>query len=82
MKKIFILTGEPSGDKLASTVINKLKKKQDLRVDLPTIGLKTIKQSKSIGLKGIVIKNKQHVFLDKNKCIKFANKNKMFISVK
>ena len=27
IKKIFILTGEPSGDKLASTVINKLKKK-------------------------------------------------------
>ena len=24
MKKIFILTGEPSGDKLASTVISKL----------------------------------------------------------
>ena len=58
------------------------KKKQDLRVDLPTIGLKTIKQSKTAGLKGIVIKSKQHVFLDKNKCIKFANKNRMFISVK
>ena len=58
------------------------KKKQDLRVDLPTIGLKTIKQSKTAGLKGIVIKNKQDVFLDKIKCIKFANKNKMFISVK
>ena len=58
------------------------KKKQDLRVDLPTIGLKTIKQSKTAGLKGIVIKNKQHVFLDKSKCIKFVNKNKMFISVK
>ena len=27
MKKIFILTGEPSGDKLASTVIAKLKAK-------------------------------------------------------
>ena len=27
MKKIFILTGEPSGDKLASTVISKLKQK-------------------------------------------------------
>ena len=26
MKKIFVLTGEPSGDKLASTVIAKLKK--------------------------------------------------------
>jgi len=58
------------------------KKKQDLRVDLPTIGLKTIKQSKIAGLKGIVIKSKKHVFLDKSKCIKFANKNKMFISVK
>ena len=58
------------------------KKKQDLRVDLPTIGLKTLKQSKSAGLKGIVLKGKQHVFLDKNKCISFANKNKMFISVK
>ena len=58
------------------------KKKQDLRVDLPTIGVKTIKQSKTAGLKGIVIKNKQHVFLDKSKCIKFANKNRMFISVK
>ena len=58
------------------------KMKQDLRVDLPTIGLKTIKQSKTAGLKGIVIKSKKHVFLDKSKCIKFANKNRMFISVK
>ena len=58
------------------------KKKQDLRVDLPTVGLKTLKQSKRAGLKGIVVKNKQHVFLDKSKCINFANKNKMFIIVK
>ena len=58
------------------------KKKQDLRVDLPTIGLKTLKQSKTAGLKGIVVKNKQHVFLDKSKCINFANKNGMFILVK
>ena len=58
------------------------KKKQDLRVDLPTIGLKTLKQSKTTGLKGIVLKNKQHIFLDKSKCIKFANRNRIFISVK
>ena len=58
------------------------KKKQDLRVDLPTIGLKTLKQSKTAGLKGIVVKSKQHIFLDRNKCINFANKNRMFISVK
>jgi len=58
------------------------KKKQDLRIDLPTIGLKTLKQSKTAGLKGIIVKNKQHVFLDKSKCINFANKNRMFILVK
>ena len=58
------------------------KKKQDLRVDLPTVGLKTLKQCKIAGLKGIVLKSKQNVFLDKRKCINFANKNKMFIVVK
>ena len=57
------------------------KKKQDLRVDLPTIGIKTLKQCKIAGLKGIVIKSKQNIFLDKKKIIKFANENMMFISV-
>jgi len=58
------------------------KKKQDLRIDLPTVGLKTLKQCKAAGLKGIVVKSSQNVFLDKNKSISFINKNKMFISVR
>ncbi len=58
------------------------KKKQDLRIDLPTVGLKTLKQCKSVGLKGIVLKSKQNVFLERSKCINFTNKNKMFITVK
>ena len=58
------------------------KKKQDLRIDLPTVGLKTLKQCKLAGLKGIVLKAKCNVFLEKKKCITFANKNKMFIIVK
>ena len=58
------------------------KKKQDLRIDLPTVGLKTLVQCKAAGLKGIVLKAKQHVFLEKNNCINFANKNKMFLTVK
>jgi len=57
------------------------KKKQDLRIDLPTIGLDTLKDCKKAGIKGIVLKSKQHIFMDKNKCIKFANKNKIFIKV-
>ena len=55
MKKIFILTGEPSGDKLASTVINKLKKKNSdieyLSVGgshLNSLGIKSIYDLKEI----------------------------------
>ena len=57
------------------------KKKQDLRIDLPTVGLKTLKGCKSVGLKGIVLKHKKNVFLEKIKSISFANKNKLFIKV-
>ena len=58
------------------------KKRQDLRIDLPTVGLQTFKQCKSAGLKGIVLKSKQNVFLERKKCISFANKNKLFVSIK
>ena len=58
------------------------KKKQDYRVDLPTVGLKTLKQCKMSGIKGIVLKHKRNIFLDKAKSINYANKNKMFILVK
>jgi len=57
------------------------KKKQDLRMDLPTIGFRTLKDCKRQGLKGIVLKSKQNIFLDRRKSITFANKNKIFIKV-
>ena len=57
------------------------KKNQDLRADLPTIGFDTIKECKRIGLKGIVLKNNQHIILDKKKIIEFSNKNKMILYV-
>ena len=58
------------------------KKKQDLRMDLPTVGLQTFKDAKKYGLRGLVLQSKKNIFLDKPKCINFANKNKMFIVVK
>ena len=57
------------------------KKKQDLRMDLPTIGLHTLKDCKKYGLKGIVLKSKKNIFLDKDKCLSFANKNRIFIKI-
>ncbi len=58
------------------------KKKQDTKVDLPTVGFSTLKQCKAAGIKGIVLKHKKNIFLDKKKSINFANKNRMFIFVK
>tara|TARA_Y100000768_G_C23961767_1_gene675787 strand:+ start:464 stop:1252 length:789 start_codon:yes stop_codon:yes gene_type:complete len=58
------------------------KKKQDNRIDLPTVGIDTLKQCKRAGLKGIVLKHKSNIFLNKEKAIKFANKNQLFILVK
>ena len=57
------------------------KKKQDLRIDLPTINNKTIKDYKKYGQKGIVLKSKKNIILDKAKCIQFANKNRIFIKI-
>ena len=58
------------------------KKLQDKRIDLPTIGFDTFKQCRKAGVKGIVLKHKLNIFLEKKKCIKFANKHKMFIFIK
>ena len=58
------------------------KKKQDLRADLPTIGLDTLRDCKKIGIKGIVLKSRENIVLDRSKCISFSNKNNMFIYVK
>ena len=55
------------------------KPKQDLRVDLPTIGLDTLKDCRKANIKGIVLKAGQNIFLDKQEGIKFANKNNIFV---
>ena len=92
-KKVILIEGSGGTEEMLKKCKKKLlkkngvlvkfpKPKQDLRIDLPTIGLKTFYQCKSAGLKGIVLKSKKNIFLNKNQCIKFANKNKMFITAK
>ncbi len=58
------------------------KSKQDLRVDLPTLGLDTLKDCKKANIKGIVVKAGQHIFLDKRKGLQFADKNNIFVMAK
>ena len=55
------------------------KAKQDLRVDLPTIGLDTVKNCIKANIKGIAVKRSQNIILDKNKIINLTKKNNFFI---
>ena len=55
------------------------KAKQDLRVDLPTIGIDTFKDCNRVGIKGIVVKSNQNIILNKEVSIKYANQNKLFL---
>tara|TARA_B110000196_G_scaffold267891_1_gene241785 strand:+ start:821 stop:1957 length:1137 start_codon:yes stop_codon:yes gene_type:complete len=84
MKKIFIVTGEPSGDKLASTVISKLKQ-SNLSVEylcvggthLSSLGIKSIFDLKEITYMGFtsvllnIFKIKKKINITVNEIIKF-----------
>ena len=68
--------------KIKEGILIKLPKiEQDLRIDLPTMGLDTLIDCMRAGLKGVVLKHKKNIFLDKKKCIQFANKHKIFINI-
>ncbi|MSP06624.1 MAG: LpxI family protein [Candidatus Fonsibacter sp.] len=52
---------------------------QDLRVDLPTIGIETIKNCIKANIKGIAVKRSQNIILNKDKIINLTKKNNFFI---
>jgi UDP-2,3-diacylglucosamine hydrolase len=88
--KVIAIEGKEGTQKMLKKIKNKgggvlvkfPKKKQDIRIDLPTIGFNTLRQCKKVGITGIVLKHKKNILLNKKKCIQYANKNKMFILVK
>ena len=84
MKKIFVLTGEPSGDKLASTVISKLKKNNNEieyscvgGTHLHSLGIKSIFDLKKITYMGFtsvlfnIFKIQKKINFTVNEIIKF-----------
>jgi len=58
-------------------VVKMARRNQDYRIDIPTIGLETIKKVVEINGRGIVIEADKMLFIDKEEVIKFANKNKI-----
>jgi len=61
-------------------VLVKLRKTtQDMRVDLPTIGVNTIENAHQSGLKGLAVHAGNALIADKKSVIELANKYKMFL---
>jgi DUF1009 family protein len=62
-----------------SILIKFPKVNQDLRVDLPTLGLDTVKNSIKANIKGIVVKRSQNIILERDKILNLTKKNNFFI---
>ncbi len=63
-----------------SNIIVKMSRpQQDMRVDIPTIGINTLKTAFENNVKGIVAESGKMMFLNQEECIKFANEHNMFI---
>ena len=70
----------PYMKKVKKGVLIKLTKvKQDLRADLPTIGLKTLKNCLKSGVVGIAYSANKTIFLDKEKVLSFCRENNFFL---
>ncbi len=66
------------GDK--GSLIKFSKKNQSMLIDIPLIGLKTIKNIKKFSYEGVFLEKNKCLIIDKEKIIKYANQNNIFIS--
>lgn len=60
-------------------IVKMSRPQQDMRVDIPTIGLNTLKIAYENNVKGIVAEAHKMMFLNQEECVKFANEKGMFI---
>lgn len=81
LRKITKIQKKINNGKLSGVLVKIPKKIQDIRVDIPTIGINTIKNCINAGIKGIALKRNENIFLDQNKCNELIKKNKFFIKV-
>jgi len=65
--------------KVSGVFAKMTKPNQDLRIDIPAIGVDTIKSLKSAKIKGIIVNSKTCFVINKEEVLNIANKYKMFI---
>jgi len=71
--------GDFARDKPAGVLVKLSKPGQDLRTDMPTIGIETIHQLSKSNLKGVAIEAGACLLLNREETIKMANKLGLFI---
>ena len=63
-----------------SAILVKLSKSgQSAKVDLPTIGINTIKECINSKIKGIAIESQKTLIVNKKEVVDYANQNNIFI---
>lgn len=65
--------------KRAGVLVKMKKTKQEVRIDLPCIGIKTLLQAHKAGLKGVAIESESSLIINLNAVIKKANELKLFL---
>ena len=62
-----------------SILVKLAKVKQNLKADLPTIGVKTLKNCKKSGISGIAYSANKTLFINKQEILKYCKQNNIFL---
>lgn len=77
--KLIIRCGEYKRKGEGGVLVKLRKPQQDMRIDLPTIGLSTLKNAKNSGLRGVAVHAGNALIVDEKNVIDYANKEGLFI---
>ncbi len=77
--KLIIRCGEYKRKGEGGVLVKLRKPQQDMRIDLPTIGLKTLENAKNSGLRGVAVHAGNALIVDEKNVIDYANKEGLFI---
>lgn len=75
--KTIIRGGELAGER--TILVKMARPQQDMRVDIPAVGIGTINRLVEIKARGIVAESGKMIFLEQKECIELANKHNIFI---
>ena len=77
--KLIIRCGEYKRKGEGGVLVKLRKPEQDMRIDLPTIGIRTLQNAKNSGLRGVAVHAGNALIVDEKNVIDYANKEGLFI---